>query len=66
MTLNPFHGTGLFLCPPHPHPPPHPPTKLVTYIFKKCQQNVDIHACSITAHFLIVDLQSFFQCTQKV
>ena len=40
MILNPFHGTGLFLC----------PVKWVKDNFNTCQWNNDLCACSITEH----------------
>ena len=39
--------------------------KQVKDVFKR-QRNSNIHSCSIKAWFLIIDLQWFFQCTQKV
>ena len=59
MTLNPFHGTGLFGCPLKPSGNLWFSDVVHSGSIEKCQchemgyncqQNADIHTCSVTEH----------------
>ena len=62
MTLNPFHGTALFLCSLEASGNLYFPDVFQchemaeSYFWQIFQQNVDMHACSITQHAFLANV----------